>query len=83
MTDIIPLYICQDCGCPINEGESKCFGVCDTCWDTHVSKRNAGETWLKHHANNLEQNLGLSTMEVIVNAMIEFKKHEVNGKRIS
>lgn len=24
---------CRDCGTSINDGEAKCFGVCDACWD--------------------------------------------------
>jgi hypothetical protein len=33
-----PLYKCADCGAPMNEGEAKCFTVCDKCWDKHYKR---------------------------------------------
>ena len=26
---------CADCGSLMNDGEAKCFTVCDTCWNKH------------------------------------------------
>jgi hypothetical protein len=36
-------YKCADCGCAINEGEFKTFGVCDDCYERNVSKRISDE----------------------------------------
>jgi len=30
-------FSCADCGAEMNEGEAKCFTVCDPCWDAHVA----------------------------------------------
>lgn len=32
-----PTY-CDDCGTKLNEGEAKCFTVCDICWRAHYVK---------------------------------------------
>ena len=40
-------FHCAGCGTPINEGEYKVFGICDSCWDKHYSDKPIGERFEK------------------------------------
>lgn len=35
----VPSAKCADCGDPLNEGEAKCFTVCDACWEKVYPRR--------------------------------------------
>lgn len=62
-------------GAEASQAIEKGYKVERQLWENYkmYQRIQAGEVWLKHNAENMEKNLGLSTMEVIVNAMIEFK----------
>lgn len=38
------MYKCGDCGCSINEGEAKTFGVCDGCFEKNAKINKSGST---------------------------------------